>query len=290
MVPTQARAHDWTFAQSRRWNLLDADCAPFYRNAGNGLGRRLHYGPRQGPEQATDAQLTAASARPPRTAPEGAPNVLLVLYDDVGLSAWSPFGGRIHMPALQRIADRGLLYSQWHTAGLSPPTRYLLLTGRAIVHKAVRLRGPPRLRRSQAATAFPSSTRRSRECFAMPAGACSGWARTTTCRRTSGTCWRPRSTGRCAWAQCYPDLVENHRYIEQPYTPEQGYHLSKDLADRALSLIRRTRLESPKKPWYLWFCPGANHRPHHAPRDYIDRYKGQFDDGYDRYREGLCSE
>jgi arylsulfatase A-like enzyme len=85
--------------------------------------------------------------------------------------------------------------------------------------------------------------------------------------------------------QWYPDLAEDNHYIDQPYGPEDGYHLSKDLADRALEFIRDSKQSEPDKPWYLWFCPGANHAPHHAPKDYIDKYRGQFDDGYEAYRE-----
>ena len=85
--------------------------------------------------------------------------------------------------------------------------------------------------------------------------------------------------------QWYPDLAEDNHYIDQPYRPEDGYHLSKDLADKALEFIRDSKQSEPDKPWYLWFCPGANHAPHHAPQEYIDKYKGKFDDGYEAYRE-----
>jgi arylsulfatase len=87
----------------------------------------------------------------------------------------------------------------------------------------------------------------------------------------------------------YPDLVEDNHFIEQPYRPEDGYHLSKDLADQALAMIRNQQASNPSKPWYMWFCPGANHAPHHAPQEYIDKYKGAFDDGYDAYREWVLA-
>jgi arylsulfatase len=83
----------------------------------------------------------------------------------------------------------------------------------------------------------------------------------------------------------YPTLAEDNHYIDQPYLPEDGYHLSKDLADQAIRFITDSVASAPKKPWYLWFCPGANHAPHHCPQDYIDRYRGAFDDGYEAYRE-----
>ncbi|HTP72544.1 MAG TPA: arylsulfatase, partial [Burkholderiaceae bacterium] len=85
--------------------------------------------------------------------------------------------------------------------------------------------------------------------------------------------------------QWYPDLVEDNKFIDQPYGPEEGYHLSKDLADQALQMIRDQKASNPSKPWFMWFCPGANHAPHHAPREYVDKYKGRFDDGYEAYRE-----
>ncbi len=85
--------------------------------------------------------------------------------------------------------------------------------------------------------------------------------------------------------QWYPDLVEDNHFVEQPYTPAEGYHLSKDLADQAIRMIRDNKASNPSKPWYMWYCPGANHAPHHAPQEYIDKYKGKFDDGYEAYRE-----
>jgi arylsulfatase len=85
--------------------------------------------------------------------------------------------------------------------------------------------------------------------------------------------------------QWYPDLVEDNRFIDQPYGPEEGYHLSKDLVDQAMQMIRDQKASNPSKPWFMWLCPGANHAPHHAPKEYIDKYKGKFDKGYEAYRE-----
>ena len=85
--------------------------------------------------------------------------------------------------------------------------------------------------------------------------------------------------------QWYPDLVDDNKFIDQPYSPEEGYHLSKDLADQALHMIRDHDSTNPSRPWYMWFCPGANHAPHHCPQEYIDKYKGKFDAGYEAYRE-----
>jgi arylsulfatase A-like enzyme len=82
----------------------------------------------------------------------------------------------------------------------------------------------------------------------------------------------------------FPDLIEDNHFVDQPYGPQDGYHLSKDLTDKAVSFIRDAKQSEPDKPWYMWFNPGANHAPHHAPKEYIDKYKGKFDDGYEAYR------
>src|SRR5262249_13392445 len=84
--------------------------------------------------------------------------------------------------------------------------------------------------------------------------------------------------------QWYTDLVEDTRFIDPPDTPEHGYHLSKDLADKAIEMIKDQKASNPSRPWFMWWCPGANHAPHHAPADYIAKYKGKFDDGYEAYR------
>jgi len=85
--------------------------------------------------------------------------------------------------------------------------------------------------------------------------------------------------------QWFPELIEANHFVEQPYGPDEGYHLSKDLSDKAIAFIRDSKQSKPYKPWYLCYCPGANHAPHHAPKEYIEKYKGKFDDGYEAYRE-----
>jgi arylsulfatase A-like enzyme len=234
----------------------------------------------------------------PTKAPAGAPNVLFVLYDDTGLAAWSPFGGRINMPTMQKLADNGLMYSQWHTAALCSPTRSMILTGRN--HH---LNGMACI--TEGANGFPGSNAHiPEECATvgqilqdggwstfwlgknhnvpetdLPPGASKkNWPLNQGFDRFYGFIGGETNN----W---YPDLVEDNHYIEQPYSPEEGYHLSKDLADQALQMIKDQKSGNPSKPWYMWFCPGANHAPHHAPKEYIDKYKGKFDDGYEAYRE-----
>jgi len=231
-------------------------------------------------------------------APDGVPNVLVVLYDDTGLAAWSPFGGRIEMPTLQKLADNGLIYSQWHTTALCSPTRSTFLTGRnhhqngfaQIAEGAQGYPGysshiPPEngtiahILRDAGWSTFWIGKNHNVPIDEWGMGASKkNWPLGMGYDRFYGFIGGETNN----W---YPDLVEDNHYIDQPYTPEEGYHLSKDLADKALEFIRDSKQSEPNKPWYLWFCPGANHAPHHAPQEYIDRYKGKFDDGYEAYRD-----
>ena len=234
----------------------------------------------------------------PAKAPEGAPNILFVLYDDTGLAMWSPFGGRVNMPTLQKLADRGLMYSQWHTTALCSPTRSTCLTGRN--HH---LNGMAAI--TEGANGFPGAhSRIPDECATVgqilqDAGWSTFWLgkdhdvpETDLASGSNKKEW-PLQKGFDRFYgflggetnQWYPDLVEDNHYIEQPYTPEEGYHLSKDLADQAIAMLKDQKSGNPSKPWYMWFCPGANHAPHHCPQEYIDKYKGKFDDGYEAYRE-----
>ena len=233
-----------------------------------------------------------------KRAPDGAPNVLVVLYDDTGLAAWSPYGGRINMPTMDRLAAGGLTYTQWHTTALCSPTRSTFLTGRNHhVNRCATI--------MEATDGFPGAAGRlPAECATIghllqdngfstfwvgkdhnvpeednaPGGSRSMWPLQLGFDRFYGFLGGETNN----W---YPDLVEDNHFIEAPATPEEGYHLSKDLADQALEMLSNQQASNPSKPWYLWFCPGANHAPHHAPQEYIDKYAGAFDDGYEAYRE-----
>jgi arylsulfatase A-like enzyme len=234
----------------------------------------------------------------PKRAPEGAPNILFILYDDTGQAAWSTYGGRINMPTLDKLAKEGLIYTQWHTTSLSSPTRSTILTGRN--HH---LNGMAAI--TEAATGFPGSMGR------IPTEAATladilkdgGWStfwvgkdhnvpETDVSSGANRNLW-PTQMGFDRFYgflggetnQWYPDLTEDNRFIDQPYMPEQGYHLSKDLTDHAIQMLRDQKASNPSKPWFMWFNPGANHAPHHAPKEYIAKYKGKFDDGYEAYRE-----
>jgi arylsulfatase A-like enzyme len=234
----------------------------------------------------------------PARAPEGAPNVLIILYDDTGLAAWSPFGGRINMPTMQRLADNGLIYSQWHTTALCSPTRSTILTGRN--HH---LNGCSCI--TECAQGFPGwSGRLPEQCATIGQVLQENGFSTFWLGKNHNVPEQDIAPGasRKEWPlqkgfdryygylggetnQWYPDLVEDNRFIDQEYGPEDGYHLSKDLVDKAIGMIKDQKASNPSKPWFMWMCPGANHAPHHSPKEFADRYKGKFDDGYEAYRE-----
>lgn len=231
-------------------------------------------------------------------APAGAPNVLVVLFDDTGQAAWSPYGGRIDMPTMDRLAAGGLTYTQWHTTALCSPTRSTFLTGRN--HHS---NGFATI--SESSTGFPGYNSHIPPENATMANILrdAGWSTYWVGKNhnvpidewTAGASKKnwPLAQGYDRFYgfiggetnNWFPSLAEDNHYIDQPYQPEDGYHLSKDLADQALKMIRDSKQTEPDKPWYLWFCPGANHAPHHAPQEYIDKYTGKFDDGYEAYRD-----
>ena len=238
---------------------------------------------------------------PPR-APDGAPNVLIVLYDDTGLAAWSPFGGRIEMPTLQRLADNGLTYTPvaHDRALLADP---LVLPDRpqpSPERDGLHHRGLDRLSRARSAHIPPEcGTHRPRSCARR------GWS----------TFWlgknhnvpvddlhagaHRRRTGRSHQGfdrfygflggetnNWYPDLADDNHYIEQPYTPEEGYHLSKDLADQAIAMIRDVKADARRHG--RGSCGSARApttRRTTRRRSTSTSTRAQFDDGYEAYRE-----
>lgn len=231
-------------------------------------------------------------------APKGAPNVLVILYDDTGCAAWSTYGGRINMPTMERLAKEGLTYTQWHTTAVCSPTRSCFLTGRnhhangfgSISEMAVGFPGYnghiplengtiAHVLRNAGWSTFWIGKNHNVPVDAASIGASKKrWPLGLGYDRFYGFIGGETN-------QWYPELIEDNHFIDQPYQPEEGYHLSKDLADKAINYIRDAKQSEPEKPWYMWYCPGANHAPHHAPKDYIDKYKGKFDDGYEAYRD-----
>jgi arylsulfatase len=232
-----------------------------------------------------------------KKAPEGSPNILFILYDDTGLATWSPYGGRVSMPTLDKLAADGLTYTQWHTVSLCSPTRSCINTGRnhnlngmgSIVEASNGFPGYSGNLPAQTATMAQILNDNGWSTFWL--GKDHNVPETDLALGANKSQW-PLQQGYDRFYgfiggetnQWYPDLIEDNHPIEAPSTPEEGYHLSKDLADQAIKMIADQKSANPSKPWFMWYCPGANHAPHQAPQDYIAKYKGKFDDGYDAYR------
>ena len=232
------------------------------------------------------------------SAPENAPNVLYIVWDDVGIATWDCFGGLVEMPAMSRIAERGVRLSQFHTTALCSPTRASLLTGRnatsvgmAVVEEFTE--GFPGISgRIPAETALISEVLVERGYNTYCVGK---WHMTPLEESNLATTKRhwPLARGFERFYgflggetdQWYPELIYDNHPVEAPATPEDGYHLSADLADKAIEFIRDSKVVAPDKPWFSYFCPGAGHAPHHVFKEWADRYAGRFDMGYESYRE-----
>ncbi|MGY4708370.1 arylsulfatase [Mycolicibacterium sp. CBM1] len=231
-------------------------------------------------------------------APPGAPNVLYLLWDDTGIATWDCFGGLVDMPNMRRLADNGIRLTQFHTTALCSPTRASLLTGRnpttvgvsSVVNLAEGF--PGHCGRIPAHTALISEVLAERGWSTYAVGK---WhlAPPADCHAAGSRRYWPLSRGFDRYYgfldgmtdQWYPTLVSDSRPIDPPATPEQGYHLSKDLADNAIGFLRDHRSSAPDKPWFMYLCPGAGHSPHQVAPEWADRYRGRFDMGYERYRE-----
>jgi arylsulfatase len=231
-------------------------------------------------------------------APEGTPNVLYVVLDDVGYSAMQPFGGMIETPNINRIADRGLTFTNFHTTALCSPTRSCLMTGRNHTTNGMATI-------TEAASGYPSSNGHIPfECgtIAEVLGEhgyntymVGKWHLTAEDEMNLASRKSQWPVGRgferfygflgAETNQWYPDLTYDNHHVEQPATPEEGYHLTVDLTDKALTFIRDAKAIAPDKPFFLYYCPGACHAPHHVPKAWADKYKGKFDMGYEAYRE-----
>jgi arylsulfatase len=231
--------------------------------------------------------------------PQGAPNVLVILLDDVGFGASSAFGGPCHTPAFEKLAANGLKYNRFHTTALCSPTRQALLTGRN--HHSSGMGSVPEL-----ATAAPGSS-------TVLSNTISPIARTLKLNGYStaqfGKChevpvWHTSPMGPFdSWPtggggfeyfygfiggdthQYYPALYEGTTPTEPEQTPEEGYHFTEDMTTKAIKWVRQQKSLMPDKPFFVYFAPGATHAPHHVPREWADKYQGRFDQGWDRVRE-----
>jgi arylsulfatase len=231
-------------------------------------------------------------------APEGSPNVLYIVLDDVGFSAMEPWGGLIETPNINRLAAGGLTYTNWHTTALCSPTRSSLLTGRNHTTNGMACI-------AEATSGFPNANGHIPfECATIAevlgergwnTYMLGKWHLCPSDEMNMASTKRNWPVGRGferfygflggETNQWYPDLIYDNHPVEQPKTPEEGYHLTTDLTDKAIEFIRDAKMIAPDKPFFMYFCPGATHAPHHAPREWIEKYRGRFDMGYERYRE-----
>ncbi|MFN2115906.1 MAG: sulfatase-like hydrolase/transferase [Anaerolineae bacterium] len=234
-------------------------------------------------------------------APE-APNVLMIIWDDVGFGAMDLYGGPIETPTMKRIANLGVRYSNFHTTALCSPTRSSLLTGRNATSNG--LAGT-----TENADGLPASSGRIpfENGFISEVLGELGWNtyaigkwHLTPADEVDMPAWRRRwPVGRGferyygflggETHQFWPDLVHDNHPVEAPYGPEDGYHILKDLVDRSIGYIKDAKAVNPDKPWFMYFCPGCAHAPHHVWKEWADKYKGRFDEGYEAIRETILA-
>ncbi|WP_210422825.1 arylsulfatase [Cryobacterium sp. BB307] len=245
----------------------------------------------------TSGESTPAWPTPPR-AQDGAPNVIIFVLDDVGFGQLSSFGGLVETPVIDRFADDGLRYTNMHTTALCSPSRGAILTGRN--HHSLGLGVI-----SEVSTGYPGYNgimpfdKGMLSEMLLPHGyntfMVGKWHLSPPEHETAAGPYDRWPLGRGFERfygflggdtnQWYPDLVYDNHSVEQPRQPEDGYHLSADLADRAIEFIQDAHVNAPDKPFYLHYCTGAAHAPHHVPVEWADKYKGKFDAGWDDYRE-----
>lgn len=234
----------------------------------------------------------------PVAPPKGAPNVLVILIDDVGFGQPGSFGGPVPTPELDKLMNEGIAYNRFHTTAICSPTRAALLTGRNH-HQS----GFGTI--TELSTGFPGY-------HSVWTDDCASLAKVLTGNGYSSAAfgkwhntpdWETSPIGPFQhWptglgfeyfygfqggetSQWYPQLFRNTTPVEQPKSPEQGYHLTTDLVDDAIGWINRQESIAPDKPFFIYFAPGATHAPLHAPKEYIDKFKGKFNQGWDKVRE-----
>ncbi|MEJ2007536.1 MAG: arylsulfatase [Acidobacteriota bacterium] len=234
----------------------------------------------------------------PLRAKEGAPNVLFIVQDDTGFGQLGCYGSPIKTPNIDELATNGLCFNNMHTTALCSPTRSCVLTGRNHHSNAMSCI-------TEGSTGYPGGNgnipfengflsemllQHGYNTFALgkwhltpadqisAAGPYDRWPLGRGFERYFGFLGGDTH-------QYYPDLVYDNHTVEPEKTPEEGYHLTEDLVDKAIAFIADAKQVAPNKPFFMYFCPGAMHAPHHVPKEWADQYKGQFDDGWDAYRE-----
>lgn len=256
--------------------------------------------PIQAPSYPPIAEADVRNATPPPRfqvkAPEGAPNVVIVLIDDMGFGQPSAFGGGISMPTLNKLADEGLRYNQFHTTALCSPTRAALKSGRN--HHSVNTGGVMEI-----ATAFPGNTGQLPDSAAPLAEMLrlNGYSTAAFGKWHETAAWEVSVSGPFdRWPthlgfdkfygfiggetnQWSPMIYDGVTKVEPPKKP--NYHFTTDMTDQAIGWIKAQQSLTPDKPFFVFYAPGATHAPHHVSKEWIAKYKGKFDGGWDKYRE-----
>ena len=234
-----------------------------------------------------------------QSAPEGAPNIVLILLDDVGFGSFGTFGGPVPTPTLDRIANIGLRYNQFHTTALCSPTRAAMLTGRN--HHAVHMGGITEIANSFPGydSAIPPEAATMAQVLRM-----SGYATSVFGKWHLAPSWEQSPAGPFdRWptglgfdkfygiigaesSQWEPPVYDQTTPIS-PHVGNPGYHLTEDLADQTIAWIERQQASRPNQPFFTYFSTPALHAPHHVAREWIDKFKGQFNGGWDELREEI---
>lgn len=230
--------------------------------------------------------------------PKGAPNVVVCMLDDVGFGASSAFGGPCATPTAERLAANGLKYTRFHTTALCSPTRAALLTGRN--HHSVGMGGV-----ADMATSSPgyTSVRPKNKATIAETLKLNGYSTSQFGKCHEVPTWESSPMGPFTqWPvgngfeyfygfiagetnQWYPALYEGTTPVLPDRTPEEGYHFMDDMTTKAIKWVRQQKSLMPDKPFFMYYTPGATHAPHHVPQEWADKYRGKFDQGWDRVRE-----
>lgn len=253
-------------------------------------------GPKLAPITTLDARDAKAPPRFEVKAPQGAPNVVIVLIDDIGFGSSSAFGGPIKMPTLEKMAANGLKYNRFHTTALCSPTRTALLTGQnhhannagAVMEVATAFEGNTGIRPKSVATLAEIlrqngfSTAAFGKYHETPpwevsvSGPMERWPTGSGFEKFYGFIGGETNQ----WA---PAIYDGVTRVEHKQSPD--YHFTVDMTDQAMNWVSAQQALTPDKPFYMYFATGATHAPHHAPKEWIDKYKGQFSGGWDKMRE-----
>ena len=259
------------------------------------------------PERPTYTELDVRTTKAPKgyagvSAPKDAPNIVLILVDDIGYGAASPFGGPIRMPNIEELASEGVRFNHFHTTALCSPTRVALQSGRN--HHAANMGNI-----MEWATAYPGYTGRRPEEVAFVAEMLrlNGYSTAHFGKCHEVAAWEVSPSGPFErWPtgagydrfygfmggetdQWHPTLYDQNQIVD-PAAGNPGYHLTEDMTDRAIAWIRQHEAVTPDRPYFVYFATGAVHAPHHVPKEYIERNKGRFDKGVGRYpRRDSCS-